>query len=71
MRSEVDQEKTSLFLSRKVNNYACSSILVTMPRQMALSGTVGSKAIFLNLPSASMAFLNSTRASALMGNADC
>jgi hypothetical protein len=69
--SEVDHAKMSLFLSRKANKYACSSGLVSVPRQTTLSGTLGSKATFLNSPSASMDFLNYVGAFASKGHADC
>jgi hypothetical protein len=71
IRSEVDHAKESLFLSGKANNFACSSKLVSMPRQAVLLGTLGSNATFLKSPSASMAFLNSVGASVLMGYAYC
>jgi hypothetical protein len=71
MRLEVDHAKTSLFLSRKANNSACSSASLLVPRQMALLGTRGYRGTFLKSPSTSMTLLNSTGASALRGRADC
>jgi hypothetical protein len=71
IRSEVHHAKTSLFLSRKANNYACSSSLISVPRQTAMSGTLGSMTTFLKSPSALMAFLNSARASVLMEHVGC
>jgi hypothetical protein len=70
MRSKVDHAKMSLFLSRNANSSACSSGPVSVPRHTTLSGTLGSKGIFLNSTSASMAFLYFAGASALMGHAD-
>jgi hypothetical protein len=69
--SKVDHAKTSLFLSRKASNSTCSSGLVSMPRQTALTGTLGSNATFLKWSSASMAFLNYVKASAMMGHTNC
>jgi hypothetical protein len=70
-RSEVDHAKMSLSLSRNASNSTCSSGPVSVPRQIALLGTLGSKRTFLNSPSASMAFLYFTEASVLRGHADC
>jgi hypothetical protein len=58
------------FLSRKASNIACSSLPVSIPMHIALSGTLESKGTFLNTPLASMAFLYSTEASALKGHAE-
>jgi hypothetical protein len=71
MRSEVDHEKSLLFMSRKANNSTYSSGPVLVPRQIALSRTLGSRGTFLKSPLASMAFLNSAKASTLSGLADC
>jgi hypothetical protein len=70
-RSEVDHAETSLFLSRKANSSTCSSRLVSVLRQTALSITLGSNTTFLKSSSTSIAFLNYAGASALMGNVDC
>jgi hypothetical protein len=71
MRSEVEHVKTSLFLSRNASSSACSSGGVSVSRQTALSGPLGSRGTILKSPSASMAFLYSTGASALRGHANC
>jgi hypothetical protein len=71
MRLEVDHTKMLLFLSRNANNSTCSSGLVSVSRQIALSWTLGSKGTFLKSASASMAFLYSVEASALRGHASC
>jgi hypothetical protein len=71
IRLEVDRAKTSMFLSRKANSSAYSFGLISVPRQTTLSSTLGSNATFLKLLSALMTFLNSIRASALMGHAAC
>jgi hypothetical protein len=68
---EVDHAKTSLLLSRNANSFACYSRLVSMPRQIVLSGTLESSATLLKSPSTSMDFLNLTDASALLGQAAC
>jgi hypothetical protein len=70
-RLVVDHVKTTLFLSRKANNSACPSWLVSVPMHTALSETLGSKGIFLNLPSASMTFLYFVKAFTLSGHVDC
>jgi hypothetical protein len=67
----VDHAKMLMFLSRNACSSACSSGLVSVPRQMALSGTLESKGTFMNSPSASMDFLYFAGASALRGHADC
>jgi hypothetical protein len=54
--SEVDHGKVSLFLSRKASSSSCSSGLVSVSRQIALSGTLGSSLTFLKSSLASMAF---------------
>jgi hypothetical protein len=41
IKSEVDQAKTSLFLSRYYRSYACSSRLISALMHMVLSGTLG------------------------------
>jgi hypothetical protein len=63
----VDHAKISLFLSRKASSSACSYWLASTPMHIALLGTLGSRGIFLNSPSASMAFLCSAGAFALRG----
>jgi hypothetical protein len=62
-RSEVDLANMSLFLSRKLNSYACSSWIASTPMHIVLSGTLGSNGTFLNSPSASMLFLHSVEGS--------
>jgi hypothetical protein len=62
IRSEVAHAKASLFLSRKANNSTFSSAAISVPRQIVLSGTLGSRGIFLVSPSASMACLDSAGA---------
>jgi hypothetical protein len=64
-RLEVDEAKTSLFLSRNASSSACSCWLASAPMHMVLSRTLGSNGTFLNSPSASLAFLHSAGASAL------
>jgi hypothetical protein len=71
MRLEVDHTKISLFLLRNAKSSAYFSRLVLLPRQTALSGTLGSIPTFLKSPSASMAFLNSAIASLLTGHSTC
>jgi hypothetical protein len=58
-KSEVDQVKTSLFLSRNCRSSACSFGLISASMQTVLFGTLGSSATLLKSPSASIAFLNS------------
>jgi hypothetical protein len=70
-RSEVDHAKMSLFFSRKAKSSACSSRHVSVPRQIAMLGTLGSSATFLKSPLDSIAFLNSVGASGLVGHSDC
>jgi hypothetical protein len=55
-KSKVDHANTSLFLSRKLGSFACSSWLATAPMHTVLSETLGPSGTFLNLPSASMIF---------------
>jgi hypothetical protein len=63
--------KKSFFLLRKANNSTYSSGLVSVPRKIALSGTLGSNVTFLKSPSSLITFLNSVGASALMEHAGC
>jgi hypothetical protein len=42
-KSEVDQAKTSLFLSRNCRSSTCSSGLISAPMQAVLFGTLGSE----------------------------
>jgi hypothetical protein len=65
IRSEVDQAKTSLFLSRNCRSYVCSFGLISAPKHMVLSGTLGLIVTLLKSPSASIGFLNSTKVSCL------
>jgi hypothetical protein len=62
-KSELDQAETSLFLSRNYRSSICTSGLISAPIQTFLSGTLGSSATLLKSPSASIAFLNSTKIS--------
>jgi hypothetical protein len=71
IRSKVDHAKILRFLSRKANKSTCSSGFVSVRRQTALLDTLGSNATFLKSSLASMAFLNSTGTSVLMGHAGC
>jgi hypothetical protein len=57
----ADHANTSLFLSRKLSSFVCSSWLASVPMHMVLCGTLGSNGTFLNSPSTSMMFLYSTR----------
>jgi hypothetical protein len=54
IKSEVDQAKTSLFLSRNCNSSACSSRLISALMHTVLSGTLGSSANLVKSPSASI-----------------
>jgi hypothetical protein len=65
IKLEVDQAKTSLFLSRNYRSTACSSELISTPMHTVLSGTLGSSATLVKSPSASIAFLNSAEISCL------
>jgi hypothetical protein len=58
IKSEVDQAKTSLFLSRNCSNFACSCGLISPLMHTVMSGTLGSRASLVKSPSASIAFLN-------------
>jgi hypothetical protein len=65
IKLEVDQPKTSIFLSRNCRSSACSSELISAPIHTVLSGTLGSSATLVKSPSASIAFLNSAEISCL------
>jgi hypothetical protein len=56
IKSEVDQAKTSLFLSMNCRSFTYSSVLISALMQMVLSGTLGSRTTLVKSPSA---FLNS------------
>jgi hypothetical protein len=65
IRSEVDQAKTSLFLSRNCRSSAYSSRLISAPMHTVLSGILGLIATLLKSSSASIGFLNSAEVSFL------
>jgi hypothetical protein len=65
IKSEVDQAKTTLFLSRNYRSFACSSGLISAPMHMVMSGTLGSSATLVKSPSHSITFLNSADISCL------
>jgi hypothetical protein len=65
IKSEVDQAKTSLFLSRNYRSFACSSGLISAPMHTVLLGTLGLSATLVKSPPALIAFLNSTDISCL------
>jgi hypothetical protein len=65
IKSEVDQVKISLFLSRNYRSFACSSELILALMHTVLSGTLGSSATLVKSPSASITFLNSAGISCL------
>jgi hypothetical protein len=58
IKSEVNQAKISLFLSRNCNNSTCSCGLISTLMHTVMSGTVGSSASLGKSPLASIAFLN-------------
>jgi hypothetical protein len=65
IKSEVDEAKTSLFLSRNCRSFTCSSGLISAPMHTVMSGTLGSSATLVKSPSASIDFLNSANISYL------
>jgi hypothetical protein len=65
IKSEVDQAKTSLFLSKNYSSPACSCGLISALMHTVMSGTLGSSASLVKSPSASIAFLNSAYISSL------
>jgi hypothetical protein len=65
IKLEVDQAKTSLFLSRNYRSFACSSGLISAPMHTILSGTLGSSTTLVTSPSASIIFLNANDISCL------
>jgi hypothetical protein len=70
-KSEVDQAKILLFLSRNCRCSACSSGFISVPMHTVLSGILGSGATLLKSPSTSIAFLNSTKISYLGEGCAC
>jgi hypothetical protein len=65
IKSEVDQAKTSLFLSSNCSSSACSCGLISALMHTVMSGTLGSSANLVKSPLALIAFLNSTDVSCL------
>jgi hypothetical protein len=70
-RSEVNQAKTSLFLSRNCRSSTYSHGLIAVPMLIALSNIMGSSGTLLKSPSALIAFLNSVEASCLDEGCTC
>jgi hypothetical protein len=64
-KSEVDQAKTSMFLSRNYRSFTCFSGHILAPMHTVLSCTLGSSATLVKSPSALIAFLNSADISCL------
>jgi hypothetical protein len=64
---EVDQAKTSLFLSRNYSSSTCSCGLISARMHTVLTGTLGSSGSLVKSPSALIAFLNSVGISNLGG----
>jgi hypothetical protein len=62
--SKVYHANTSLFLSRTLSSFVCSSYLASAPMHTVFYGTHGSNDTFLNSPSVSMMFLYSAGGSA-------
>jgi hypothetical protein len=65
IKLEVDQTKTSLFLSRNYRSFACSSGLILALMHTVLSGTLGSSVTLMKSPLTLITFLNSADISCL------
>jgi hypothetical protein len=65
IKSQVDQARTSLFLSRNCRSFACSSRLISALIHTVLFGTLGSSATLVKSPLALITFLNSVDISCL------